>query len=1670
MNVTTGRKNAEGKPGKIAIIGMSCLFPGAPNLAAFWSNIVGGVDATREVTDREWRLDEYYDNDATTFGKSYSKRGGFITEHAQFDALKYGVMPSIVAGSDPDQLLTLKVAQEAMADAGYLSKQFDRDRAEIIIGRISAPGAGCMNLLQQSKTVHEIAAILRAVMPDHNEELLAKVAEQIQDKLVPITSDTIPGAMPNVLAGRLAAKLGFRGRNMLIDAACASSMVAVETAVNDLLENRCDFALAGGVHINSSAVFFQMFCGLGALSRTDSIRPFDQMADGTMLGEGVGMICLKRLEDALADGDRIYATVCGVASSSDGHGGSVLAPNADGEALAMRKAYAMADISPSTIGLLEAHGTGTPTGDIVELQAVAKVFNDDKIQLEPWCAVGSVKSMIGHCQSASAVAGIIKTALALHHKILPPTLNVTKPNTKIDWAKHPCYVNTQTRPWLQTADCEHPRRAAVSAFGFGGINGHLIMEEHGDNALASNLSMIHQWESEVFTLAAPSREGLLQSIISLAKYLDTEVVCKDLAYTLNCKSNWSDVKNGFRLAIVATSAQDLLTKLKSAAETITDVSKAKISETKKGIYFTAPEALLGGTMAFLYPGLGSAYTNMLGDLCVLFPEIREVFEIVDNVALEAGAAEPPSKIIFPPPFTAGERTGSPSLATADFAVVAVLLAEYALYQFLHHLEIKPDVIMGCSTGEFAAITTGGSVDVLSVAKTFYQLSTKVARSIPEESLADLRSLRVLASAKLVMAMVAEADRAAVHLSADLGDEHTIVTGTTKAIENLNAKLREKRVPCHLLPVAIPYHTPLVDAVMQGNEVAVNAVEIHKLAVPSWSCSTAKRYPDDVEGIRAFFTELFTRPVALRQTISAMYDSGVRKFIEVGPSGVLSSLIGGILPEQAHIAVPTNMASKSGLTQMHHLLASLFVQEVPAKLDYLYQRRAPLLLDWQHAKAPLAVSGQPLLLTHAPLVLDLAALPTVKPNSDDLFDQESDQPEEESYVATAQESVVERFLSTNASFYSRISAVSEQVMRSYIDGAHEVEDVTMFEDTYQFEDGSGVIAPPSNQNLPHGSQSNYTLPFEALLAGSLPTQPMAAQSLPQPYPAHSLSSQALANMSIQPTQATPSLPFLDRCRIFEDDDNTEVFLTLNLATDLYLLDHAIGGTVSVSQNTKVSLVPLMVSLEIMAEAALAHFSETASGVIIRLEQVKAFRRLVVDENELSIRMIASGNGNKVHVEMTEAENSDVTLMMADFVFAADYEAAPPAKLKVTGPAATKLTNRAQLYSQQAMFHGPSMQAVQSLDHVGNKAIGGKALATPAAGWMPDLPQANFLIHPLLLDNASQFVLFYLYENNLSATALLPFFIESIDFYTDPQTIASQVQVVATLPALTERATEAEVEVISNGQVAIRVNSINSRRVSLSEQWQQFVANPTSTWLGEALPVAKSLSNTCVIMQVSQSVLSEDDVILEWCLDYLLTKSELSQWRADHKTKKRKIDWLLGRIAAKEAVRMLVRYSPATFGRALGPHDIEIKNDPNRAPFAVIKDSTLPPIQISISHTDGKGFAIATLSHAGQPGIDAEIIEDRESDFAASFMQASELKYLDNCQSESKASELTRIWAAKEAMYKANKGVIEASTFTALKCAPDKDLILMTGGTSGGEYKAYVSITDKLVLAYTICESA
>lgn len=463
----------------IAIVGMSCIFPGAPSVDAFWKNILGGVDATREPGAQEWNAEFFKAKPRSEFGNVYCTRGGFISEYAEFDPLEFGIMPRSIRGGDPDQFLVLRVASEAMADAGYHHKTFNGDKAEVIIGRTMAPGVGSLNLIQHGQTVDQVLEILAAVSPELNEEELSTIGDSLKQRLAPCNADTIPAVMPNVMAGRIASKLGFRGRNLILDAACASSLIAVEIATQGLLDGRSDLAIAGGVHVSSSAGFSQMFCGVGALSRSGVIRPFDDGADGTLLGEGVGMVVLKRLADAEADGNKIYAVIRGVGSSSDGRSGGLLSPSVEGEALAMRRAYEMAGISPRTVELLEAHGTATTAGDRAEMKAIQTVFcPDGEEATKPWCAIGSVKSMIGHTQAASGMAGLIKTAMALRHKVLPPTINVVTPNSNVNWADGPCYLITEPHPWESREETTHPRRAAVSAFGFGGVNAHLVVEEY----------------------------------------------------------------------------------------------------------------------------------------------------------------------------------------------------------------------------------------------------------------------------------------------------------------------------------------------------------------------------------------------------------------------------------------------------------------------------------------------------------------------------------------------------------------------------------------------------------------------------------------------------------------------------------------------------------------------------------------------------------------------------------------------------------------------------------------------------------------------------------------------------------------------------------------------------------------------------------------------------------------------------------------------------------------------------------------------------------------------------------------------------------------------------------------------------------------------------------------
>jgi acyl transferase domain-containing protein len=455
----------------IAIIGMACVFPGAQDVSTYWDNILAKVNSVTDPPD-DWEGLAHYDPSSTENDRIYCKAGGWLN-NLLFSPTEFGVMPFGIDGADPDHFLGLAISQSALQDAGLANANFDRTRAEVIVGRGTYINRAYTNQLQHCLIIDQTLRLLKELHPEHTDQDIQTLKRAMKEGLAPFSTDTAPGVVPNVMTGRIANRLDFMGPNYTVDAACASSLIALDLAIQDLRSGKCDLALVGGANVATAAPTFMLFCQLNALSRRGEIRPFDRDADGTLLGEGYGMVVLKRCEDAVRNGDTPYALVKSVGISSDGRAQSVLSPRIEGEELAIARAYKAANISADSVGLIEAHGTGTAVGDAVEVQALSRVFGPKR--RAPSCALGTVKSMIGHLIPAAGIAGLIKAALALHYKVLPPTLHCDHPNPNFGWNQTPFYINSEARPWIHGA--QTPRRAGVNAFGFGGINAHAVLEE-----------------------------------------------------------------------------------------------------------------------------------------------------------------------------------------------------------------------------------------------------------------------------------------------------------------------------------------------------------------------------------------------------------------------------------------------------------------------------------------------------------------------------------------------------------------------------------------------------------------------------------------------------------------------------------------------------------------------------------------------------------------------------------------------------------------------------------------------------------------------------------------------------------------------------------------------------------------------------------------------------------------------------------------------------------------------------------------------------------------------------------------------------------------------------------------------------------------------------------------
>ncbi len=879
-------------PDQVAIVGMAVLFPGARDLASYWRNLRDGVDAITDLPAGRWD-ERFYAAGSGRPDRLYCRRGGFIDDLIEVDVARFGIMPRSVPGIEPDQLIALQVAADAVADAGgERALPEDRARVGVILGRGGYEGPAGVRFAHRVRTAHQLVHTLRELMPDLDPETLNRIHSSFTEQLGPYQPEAAIGRVPNLAASRIANRLDLHGPAYTVDAACASSLVAVDSAVAELTRGRCDVVLAGGVHHCHDVTLWSTFTQLGALSPSQRIRPLDRAADGLLIGEGTGVVVLKRFADAEASGDRVYAVIRGTGVASDGRGVSLMNPASAGQVRALRQAWRAAELDPSApgaLGLLEAHGTATPAGDAAELATVAEVFGTPTGGEAP-AVIGSVKSMIGHAMPAAGVASLIKSALAVYHETLLPTLHCTDPHPVLDKTR---FMPIDTpRPW-DVPRAQPIRRAGVNAFGFGGINAHVLIEQAlgGSGWMPPQRTTVSEPE-RVLKLAADSPAQLAELLDRDDTALLNSAVSDDGGATCGSAGGAGPV----RLGIVAPDPKRLA--MARAA-----VARQRSWRGRGDVWFsTAP--LLGrggGKLAFVFPGLEAEFAPRVADIAEHFG-LAGLPAMSDSLVGHVG------------------RHGA-----------AVLRLGRLLHAALERMNIAPDAIAGHSIGEWTGMACAGLIS-----------STEVDEMVKSYD-PDVLQVPMLAYAVLGAPAQRVADELGEHpdvvLSHDNAPNQSIICGPPAPVDELVGCFRRRGVVAQVLPFQSGFHTPMLAPYLDSITATVGRYTLHPPRVAMWSATTASEYPDDLHAVRELITRHLLAPVRFRPLIEAMHAAGCAAFIQLG-CGQLGSLISDTLRGTEHLVVAATATHHAGLAQLRRVATALWADGYPDPLTASGAPQAP----------------------------------------------------------------------------------------------------------------------------------------------------------------------------------------------------------------------------------------------------------------------------------------------------------------------------------------------------------------------------------------------------------------------------------------------------------------------------------------------------------------------------------------------------------------------------------------------------------------------------------------------------------------------------------------------------------------------------------------------------------
>jgi acyl transferase domain-containing protein/acyl carrier protein len=855
----------------IAIVAVACRFPGASDPEAFWELLSGGLNAIREVPEDRFDIDEFYDPDPDAPGKMYTRFGGFLDGIGEFDPEFFGISPREAVWIEPQQRLMLEMAWEGLERAGYSPASLRGSQTGVFVG----------------VAANEYAHLLSG---------------ESVDKIMP---HFITGNALNAISGRVSFALGLEGPAVAVDTACSSSLVAVHQAVQALHSGDCDMAIAGGVNVLLSPITIIAASRARMLSPVGQCKTFDASADGYVRSEGAGVLVLKRLSDAQRDGDRVCAVIPGTAVNQDGASSGLTVPNGGAQQRLIATALARAGLVGGDVDYLEAHGTGTPLGDPIEAQAAGAVYGAGRDADRP-LLMGSVKTNIGHLESASGAAGLIKVVLSLQHNVLPQSLHFDTPSPHIPWASLPVQVVDEARPWKPNG---RPRRAGVSSFGFTGTNAHVLLEEapaklvapveeSSDDVQVASAEPQSRHESvNVLALSGRSPEALVALAQRYGSWLSTHPDADIAGVCLTAGAGRSHFEH--RAALVVDTVQ-------SAADGLAELAENRL---RPGV--VRGECTDRPTTAWLFTGQGSQYAGMARELFAAEPVFAETVKRCAD-AVEGMLERPLLDVVFATDRETGGQAGE-TLRHTSFAQPALFAIEMGLARLWQSWGIEPDVVLGHSVGQYAAACVAGVFSIEDGARLMAERG-RLFGSLP----AGGRMVAVFADPKQVEEIAGEFSRVSVGA---YNGTNTVLSGPGEDLEHVVAAFSGEGIRCSWLETSHAFHSELLEPVLDEFESYAAHLQFAVPTLPLVCNRTGAVLTADTPLDAKYWRRHSRQPVQFAESVRTVAALGCTVLMEIGPQPVLTGAAVQVWPE--HLAAPRAIVSlRKGVVDRRQIAEAL----------------------------------------------------------------------------------------------------------------------------------------------------------------------------------------------------------------------------------------------------------------------------------------------------------------------------------------------------------------------------------------------------------------------------------------------------------------------------------------------------------------------------------------------------------------------------------------------------------------------------------------------------------------------------------------------------------------------------------------------------------------------------